>query len=126
MRWNARTNDGDELDKGAALVEPFWGIASPDSPTDEEEFSVYARQRLPTTARDGFAKQLLISIELLWPLLPNGHKANGHPSLSHLSSYISFRLVVASALQIALCPTNSTTGSLKKRIDGVGDSEPSM
>jgi len=29
------TKDGDELDKGAALVEPFWGMASPDSPTDE-------------------------------------------------------------------------------------------
>jgi len=36
MRWKARTNDGDELDKGAALVEPFWGIASPDSPTMKE------------------------------------------------------------------------------------------
>ena len=58
MRWYARTNDGDELDKGAA-----------------KEFSVYARQRLPTAARDGSAKQLLISIELLWPLLPNVHKS---------------------------------------------------
>jgi len=48
MRWYARTNDGDELDKGAA-----------------KEFSVYARQRLPTAARDGSAKQLLISIVAL-------------------------------------------------------------
>ena len=130
MRWKARTKDGDELDKGAAPVEPFWGMPSPDSPTDEcyggggdrsFQFTEGPQQHVTALPNDC---QYLSSC--------SGHfyrtfiKANGHPSLSHPSSYISFRLVVASALQIALCPMNSTKGNLKKRIDGVGDSEPSM
>jgi len=49
MRWKARTDDGDELDKGAALVEPFWGMASPDSPTDEVETGVFSLRKAALT-----------------------------------------------------------------------------